>query len=416
MPHSRFRVPDLGLLLLALLIRIAALAAHPVTRSLFSDMHNYSSMADEIAQGLWKPTHFFQPVGFAYLLSLFRRLPIPWGTTLGLYQLVLSTATVGLVWRSADRAFGPRAARLALLVAAVHAPWVLLSTLTLPETTFTFLLAVLVRVGLELIERPAAHWAALWGGVFIAAFWIKGTHVFLGPLFVLGVLAWKHWSRDVLLRVAMPLCGVVAAGLLLHGVITLRTIGRFQMTASAGGLNFVEGKCPSKRNFDSTGAQWYSPIYAQLGITTAKMWDRPFTDSSYFMKEGLKCIRDNPLVLVESLEGIPFLVIGNFMWPGTQISIAPLMRLYELCFAPWLIVGLAVWLRRRWPVRAAHAADLIVWLLPLIALCVCVYVFKSESRFRVPFDVWLIPMAAQGWTLLWAEAAPADRRSGVSVL
>jgi hypothetical protein len=32
-----------------------------------------------------------------------------------------------------------------------------------------------------------------------------------------------------------------------------------------------------------------------------------------------------------------------------------------------------------------------------VALCLCVYVFKSEIRFRVPFDVWLIPMAIDGW-------------------
>jgi hypothetical protein len=38
-----------------------------------------------------------------------------------------------------------------------------------------------------------------------------------------------------------------------------------------------------------------------------------------------------------------------------------------------------------------------VWALPLAALCLCVYVFKSEIRFRVPFDVWFIPMAFDGW-------------------
>lgn len=44
------------------------------------------------------------------------------------------------------------------------------------------------------------------------------------------------------------------------------------MISSEGGLSFVEGKCPSKRNFDSTGAAWYSPLYGQLGINAAKQW------------------------------------------------------------------------------------------------------------------------------------------------
>ena len=38
-----------------------------------------------------------------------------------------------------------------------------------------------------------------------------------------------------------------------------------------------------------------------------------------------------------------------------------------------------------------------MWAVPFAALCLCVYVFKSEIRFRVPFDVWLIPMAVDGW-------------------
>jgi hypothetical protein len=33
-----------------------------------------------------------------------------------------------------------------------------------------------------------------------------------------------------------------------------------------------------------------------------------------------------------------------------------------------------------------------------LALFLCVYVFKSEIRFRVPFDVFFMPVALSGWT------------------
>ena len=41
-----------------------------------------------------------------------------------------------------------------------------------------------------------------------------------------------------------------------------------------------------------------------------------------------------------------------------------------------------------------------MWGLPILSLFLCVYVFKSEIRFRVPFDVFLIPVAVKGWAVL----------------
>src|ERR1051325_8231436 len=163
-------------------------------------------------------------------------------------------------------------------------------------------MAALVWASLEVVERPTVRWSALWGLVFVVAFWVKGTHAFLGPLFLLCVLVWRRWSRDALVTIALPISLVVGAGLTAHGVLSYQTTGTFRISAAAGGLNFVEGKCPSKRNYDPTGLTWLSPVYLQLGMTSSKMWDRPFTDSTYFMKEGLKCIGHDPLVLVQSFD------------------------------------------------------------------------------------------------------------------
>src|SRR4030095_7374563 len=206
-----------------------------------------------------------------------------------------------------------------------------------------------------------------------------------------------RWSRAAITTVAVPLCTVVGVGLLLHGVLTYRTIAEFRLSSSAGGLNFIEGKCPSKRNYDSTGSTWLSPVYYQLDMTSAKLWDRPFTDSGSFTKEGFMGTGRDPFVLVQSFESIPFLFVGNFLWPTTHSAVAAPARLYELVTGPFLMAGVALWLLARWPWRRERWGELIVWALPLAALCLCVYVFKSEIRFRVPFDVWLIPMAVAGW-------------------
>ena len=50
-----------------------------------------------------------------------------------------------------------------------------------------------------------------------------------------------------------------------------------------------------------------------------------------------------------------------------------------------------------WPLTPRTWPLFIAWGLPFVALCVTVYVFKSEIRFRLPFDVWLIPVAVNGW-------------------
>jgi hypothetical protein len=396
------------LFLLAIALRVTVLAMYPMGSALFSDMENYQNIADQVLAGVWKPSHFQQAVGFALIVAAAKRLFTNWIQALALYHLVLSTATVAIVWNAATRAFGQRVGVLSLLLAAIHVPWLVLDTVALSETTFTFLMAVLLWASLEIVERPTARWSTLWGLVFIAAFWVKGTHAFLGPMFLLGVLAWRRWSREAIVTMAVPLCTVVAAGLLVHGVLSYETTGTFRLSAAAGGLNFVEGKCPSKRNIDPTGMNWLSPVYQQLGVTTSKLWDRPFTDSGYYMREGLKCIARDPLVLVQSFESVAFLFVGNLLWPATHLTIAPLARLYELFTGPFLMGGTALWLLARWPWRRDRWGELIVWAAPLAALCLCVYVFKSEIRFRVPFDVWLIPMAVDGW-LAVATAVQARR-------
>jgi len=385
------------LMLLALALRVAAVQLHPVSRSLFADMSNYRNIADDILRGYWEPGHFLPAIGYSLIVAAIKLLVGNWALGVGVYHVVLSTATVWLVWKAAERGFGPRVGLLSLFVAAVHVPWIVLTTVNLSETTFTFQMALLVWAGLEVVERPTVGWSALWGLIWVTGFWVKGTHAFLGPLFLLAILAWRRWSREAIVKVALPISAVVGAGLILHGVLTYRTIGVFRMSSLAGGLNFIEGKCPSKRNTDPTGSTWLSPIYAQLDMTSAKLWDRPFTDSGYYMREGLKCIQRDPSVLLMSVENVPFLFTGNFLWPATQLSIRPYVRLYELVFGPWLVTGLAMWAAMRRPWRREQHADAIAWALPVIALSLCVYVFKSEVRFRVPFDVWLIPLAISGW-------------------
>lgn len=395
-----------GAVLLLLVAGIAArlgyvLFVHPPAMSVYSDMANYVQIADDIVQGVWRLSHFFQPLGYPLLLAGLKTVSTDWMYLLGWVHIAASGLTLALVWRVSTLSFGRRVGLLSLGVAALHLPWIIYAGFALSETLFTLLLAVLALCSWRVATKLRTVDAALWGAVFFLALLLKGTHIFVVVFFLLGLLLWKarrSWKAAAAISI------VVWSGLIAHGFITQSSVGVFQMTASAGGLNFVEGKCPIKDNADSVGYSWLSPLYHHLGKHEKKYWDRPFTDSGYFLAEGLACVRDNPLVLLQSLESIPFLFVGNWMWPAGNLAFADWLRIYEMVFAFFSIGGLGAFavLATR---RTVTAADLLTWVVPLLGLITCVYIFKSEIRFRIPFDVWIIPLAAKGWVDLWALRA-----------
>jgi hypothetical protein len=397
MPTNNSRLAYI-VILLGFLFRLAYVQfISPISSFMFSDMANYVQVADLIQKGEWRATHFFQPIGFPYLILFLKSNFSNWMQVLEWIQILLSTATLYLFWKTAKESFGEKLGLISLCIASIHLPWIAFNGLALSECVFIFLLSILAWFTLKLVRENKSLYAVLWTLTFFSAFLFKGTHIFFGPLFVLTMF---YFYRKTRLKHLLIISIIMGSGLLAHGMFTQSKINHFQISASAGGLNFVEGKCPIKNNADSNGYSWLSPLYHQLDLNKLKRWDHPFTDSSFFMKEGFKCIKDNPLVLIQSLEGIPFLFLGNTLWPANQSKIANEMRLYELFFSCFCLVGLVVFVRF---LRHSNniQEEVLVWVLPIASVMLCVYIFKSEIRFRIPFDVWIIPVAVKGWDVLF---------------
>ena len=384
------------LIVAGFIIRLAYLQFHPIGSALYSDMRNYVQVADQIINDQWRPSHFFQPIGFPYLLVFLKNFTNDWPRWLEFIHLITSTLTLLIFWRLMQKSWGEKIALWGLAITSIHLPWLAFTGLALAENLFIFFLAMLAWASYHLIKTGKILWATVWATIFLLAFFTKGTHVFLGPLFLIGLF---YFKRRKALMPALIISAIVGSGLLAHGLFAYSKIGKFQMSGSAGGLNFVEGKCPLKNNADNTGYSWLSPLYYQLDMHAQKRWDRPFTDSGFFMNEGLKCIIENPLVLVQSLEGLPFLFIGNTLWPANQIQMANEMRLYEQMFGIFAIVGLIIF-ARFFIFQDSKEEIFLVWVLPILSIFVCVYIFKSEIRFRIPFDIWIIPVALKGWESL----------------
>ena len=365
-------------------------------------MERYIRTAQLVNDDIWQHHHFLQPIGFPLIILVLRRGIFEWGLALSLLNAFLSFATLVLMWKLAEEWFGSKAGAVALAIGSVHLPWIYLTNYALPEIAFTFLLAAGAWTAGRLVRSgsPSALLSLLWGMLFVLALWLKGTHVFLLPLFAAGLLI-LHGRNS--LRAIGAIAIPVAAGLALHGALTYSKIGVVKVMATGGGLNFLEGKCPEKKNVDSLGYSTLSPLYYQLDFAAQKQWDRPFTDAGYFWRQGLKCIAKDPFVLIQSFESIPYLFLGNTVWPLNTRSENAKIRLYELGFTVFLLAGLTM--RLRDGLGAYALEQFVVWGVPVVALFVCAYVFKSEARYRIPFDVWLIPLAAVGWIRLFDRAA-----------
>jgi hypothetical protein len=274
------------------------------------------------------------------------------------------------------------------------------------ETVFTFQLAVLFFC----LARFTFPWrpgpGLLIGFVFMSALWLKGTNSLFGPLFVAWSLVWLFGHRRTgwkpLLRpVALAVAPFVVGAALVVGSYAAYTghfYGKVQTSAPTGALNFIEGKCPAKHNIDSGGMQWLSPLFVHLGETGEKRWSHPFTEGSYFWKEGLECVKRDPAVLATSVRYLYYLFFDNPLWPVSSTSYGALAHWYCMAYSvfvfPALLLG-AIYLALR-PRSRLTMISLIG-----VSLLVSSWLLKSEMRYRVPFDVIFIPIAvlAASWVL-----------------
>jgi hypothetical protein len=378
---------------------------HPPECFVFSDMAGYVDRAHEFVRGGSSEAQAFQPIG--YSLALAESLRLVGDFTLGDWaHILLGWATVVLMWRASARWLRERAALFVLGIATLHFPFISLSGFFLAETFFTFQLALLFYCLAKFPFPWRAGHALLLGVVYMSGLWIKGNNTFFGPLvlgwMVLWILLHKRAQWLALVRrLALPaatFCAGAAIVVASHAAYTYKRYGHAHVSAPTAALNFVEGKCPSKNNYDSSGYGWLSPLFVQLGETEEKHWPRPFTDTHFFWAAGMDCVRKNPEVLATSVRYVYYLFFDNQLWPSnTSDALArPSGMVYSALLFPNLLLGAAVIgrrPRRRWALFALIG----------LSIMLCSWFFKSEMRYRVPFDVVFIPIAVLGGSWAWVR-------------
>lgn len=409
--------PVVVLLLVGFFIRYFYIfELHPAEKYIFSDMQGYFQHAQALLNDTVRDSFFFQPIGLPIIEAFFLDLA---GNLEGLkwLQLFASFGTLVLLWLTARNLFGPKKSpettmkdssdkplfgidTVVLAFATFHFPFIFFSGLFMAENMFIFFLCFLIW-GFSRFAFPFRIWqSVLIGCVFGFGFLMKTSAALILPLFFAWAIfyAWKKKYSYLLAIKSLSVISLCFGSFLLaHGIWSYQKIDQFLLSPTSGGLNFVEGKCPWKDNSDSAGYRWKSPLFTQLQEGDSKKWDRPFTDSSFFSGQALHCIADRPQVLIESLRYIPYLFIGNDLWPSLNTLQEQRMtsKNYSLYFAFVAIPGFlwALFMIVQKPMDRRFLSLLI----PAFAVMLIVWLFKSEQRFRAPFDVVFIPLLVFGW-------------------
>lgn len=363
----------------------------PPEFSLFSDMAGYFHRGEEIMRGEYTLSQLFQPAGFT-LWSL-------WLRQLGSFELFnwsqvfLSWGTVVLIYLIVRERFGALAGAFSALISASYIPLAGFATFHMAENAYAFLITLFLWLMMKTLKHEKLSGYFAMGLLLALAFYFKGNHAFFIPILGLWLLYRErhHFTR------AFVKVSVMAIGCLLivvpHMAWTWKHYGKPQLGPTAGALNFIEGKCPSKDNADSSGARWMSPLFHFTNERTFKQWDQPFTNQGYFWKEGMKCVAENPAVLASSFRYIYYLAWGNPLWPiisnPTKELYYPWENFFYYALLPLSLLGLLVLRKSEEPFNKATV-------LLMLSLFLTVWFFKSENRFRVPFDALLISWGSLG--------------------
>ncbi|XGC80604.1 ArnT family glycosyltransferase [Bdellovibrio bacteriovorus] len=400
------------LLLAAFFLRFyGVFIVSPPEMTIFSDMLAYFHRGWELTRNFYEDSQLFQPVGFTLWSLILRKLGgfdlLNWA------QVFSSWGIVVLSFLISRKYFGKLAGFAALIIAGIHVPQIALASFHLAETTYAFLITFTLWLLVKNQQNPNLKNYFFIGALLSLAFYFKGNHAFFIPAFALWVL-YKERQNFLHGFKKISIMGIGCALVVLpHLVWTGMKYSKPHLGPTAGALNFVEGKCPSKNNMDSTGTSWMSPLFVQTGENTFKKWPRPFTDQAYFWNEGFNCIKENPAVLLDSLRYVHYLFFDNELWPAMTSPVRDMMKLWNPLSAyfllPFAVFGALVMARRKDAFTEIAA-------LMMLTLFFTVWFFKSEMRFRIPFDSILFIWSSVGAS--WAIqhiALPAARKIKVDV-
>lgn len=412
--HAGWLALILGLALIFRLIWVSFSDWQPTPDD---DAFRYDFAARSLAEGNGyvhlngEPTAFWPP-GYPLLLAAAYKV---FGASVGVAQLlnvILGTATVGLVYLIGRRALGAQPALVGASIVAAFPSLVFFTAVTLSEITFTFL--VLLAVYLLLLEaRPEQGGSRDLRLLLGAGLVIGFASLVRGQALLLPIVLVPFWLRsgigtsniaDKLVALALGI-GLIVAPWTIRNVVEMESpvlistnagvdfwIGHHE--GAQGGLERADELVFSHPELDSAqrevrvNAEGFRDglTYAvthpieELVLPFRKLFFLYYND-----EEGLKWN--------EAHGGQPFL--GDQLREG----LLTLSNVYYFAVLGFLLLGVPLWFSLRDPGRLLLISLIVYW-------TVIHLVFFGDPRFHAPIMPLVALLAALPWVALWSGRLP----------
>lgn len=328
--------------------------------------------------------HYPYFMGFIY--AIFGAKPI-W---VMIFQSILSTGTVWLLYRFSATVAGKRVGLIAASLATVYAPFIFYDSTLLTSSLILFFSAAILNLTLSTYHRPSPIQLLLLGlAIGLSALTRPLVLIFVPFLLIGFFLA----DRKSFIR-----CSVhVAIGLLIILTpVSIRNLvvgGEFVLTTSSAGMNFYVGNNP-----DATGLYWEAPFLSSAEPqyenedyrrTASQQMEQDLTTRQagrFWMVQSLDWIINDPISYIKLL-GKKLFYFWNRTEFANNVSIhlgeweSPLLKYNPIGF--WLIgpLGLSglilLGVRLGW--RKAQVAHF--WALAYMTGCL---MFFISSEYRLP--------------------------------
>jgi 4-amino-4-deoxy-L-arabinose transferase-like glycosyltransferase len=407
--NVQYTVAVVVLVLAALGLRVAYMDLTP-GYAIVHDAHDYDVHARSIAIGdgfserlTGKPTAF-RPPGYPYLLGgAYRIFGVERGVDADRIRVarwlgaVLGTLGVGLIGVLGAQLLGRAAGLLAMGLAAVYLPSILVSEALMSEQLFVVLMLAALVTAIH--QRRSAHryaFALLAG--FLAGLAVLTRANGLILLVPLGLAVWaaprRSWSS------AGPPAVLVAVALATVAPWTIRNaveLHAFVPVSTQLGWALAGTYNNEARNDQVNPGSWrslrrvpeYKPLVANFPTVPEIVMERRLSHA------GREFIRRHPsyLATVAYWNTRRLLDVASWRWSrhtASTISVGPGWADAGVV-SFWIFAALALVGATR---RAARRVPYYVWLLPLAMYLSVVLLAAETPRYRAPLDPFIVLLAA----------------------
>lgn len=401
----------LAIVALALLLRVIYLlqARGQLYFNNFADSLYYRWWAQRIVEGQSDPQVFFQGPLYPYMMAFFYRIFGPSPEVVLWLQVLLGSASCGLIYLLGRLAFGRTVGLLAALMGALYAVEIFYEGALLMTTTLYFLnLLLLVSIFWALRGKSWCLWIV--PGLLLGLSALGRANVlFFLPFLILGIFLLGNDRRGRGVRGVPAMLAVFLGLLVVITPVTVRNlvVGHdLVLITSNLGLNFFVGNNPDAPGYyeKPKGLDFSVDLSgSKIAMVLTGRELKPSEVSRFWLQRALNFVKARPgaflrLTLVKfwlfwNAYEIPQAEDFNFFKRFASVLRWPLLGFFVL--GPLGLLGMSLSLRQ-W----REAYFLLTFVLSLMAVTVLFFVL---ARYRLQVCPVLMVFAAYALVWLWGR-------------